>query len=230
MAQLLEDGIVRYASDSNQMLSAGLRNWRSFASAVSGDFDTVRRHLPGAYVVLEQLDDHYFMTWNLRIQVLMATGEGRPDDAVDLFARQVERAEAIGYRRGKVVALEGLGDAKVVAGRLPEAHSAFIEGIAVAEQMGMVRDLLGMMSKVGVTKASMGDDVDAVELLATVISESISAQSLFTSNAPIREMADAALADLENKLGPDVYAAAVARGAARPYDVAAKELMDSLGG
>ena len=230
VAQLLEDGIVRYASDSNLMLSAGLRNWRSFAAAVSGDFDTVRRHLPGAYVVLEQLDDHYFMTWNLWIQALMATGEGRPDDTVDLFARQVERAEAIGYRRGKVVALEGLGDAKVVAGRLPEAHSAFIEGIAVAEQMGMVRDLLGMMSKVGVTKASMGDDVDAVELLATVISEPISAQSLFTSNAPIREMADAALADLENKLGPDVYAAAVARGAARPYDVAAKELMDSLGG
>ena len=45
---------------------------------------------------------------------------------------------------------------------------------------------------------------------------------------PIREMAEAVLADLEAKLAPDVYTAAQARGAARPYDVAAKELMDSL--
>jgi hypothetical protein len=41
-------------------------------------------------------------------------------------------------------------------------------------------------------------------------------------------MATAALAEIQGRLAGDDYSAAYARGTAKPYEVAAKELMDGL--
>ena len=228
MARMLDEGIEEYASDDEPLWSAGLKNWRSFGAVVGGDFETATRLLPGAYEVLERLDDYYFMTWNLWLQAMMALAGGDPAGSMELYERQVARADAIGYRRGKVVALEGLGDARAAAGLYADAEAAFAEGIKLAEQMGMVRDLLGMMTKTAAARAAAGRDAEAVELLATVCAEPVSSQQLFTAEIPIRDMAHSVLADIRGRLDAHEFVAAEKRGAARPYDAAAKELIDSV--
>jgi predicted ATPase/class 3 adenylate cyclase/tetratricopeptide (TPR) repeat protein len=230
MARLLEQGIEDYDSPSEPLWSAGLRNWRSFAAVVAEDFETVARLVPEAYAVLESIGDHYFMTWNLWLQALLAMGQGRAADAIELYERQVAVTEDIAYRRGRVVALEGLGDARSAAGQSEAAIAAFAEGMAAADKMGMVRDLLGMMTKIGRVKAGGDEQVEAVELLATVCAEPISAQQLFTAAIPIRDIAGEVLADLRLSLGDETYDAAHRRGAERPYEAVAKQLMDRFAG
>jgi hypothetical protein len=52
----------------------------------------------------------------------------------------------------------------------------------------------------------------------------------FLDNTPINETASAALSELEEELDAEAYSTAHARGSERPYDVAAKELLDSVMG
>jgi hypothetical protein len=118
----------------------------------------------------------------------------------------------------------------VAAGKLDAAETAFIEGIAAAEQMGMVRDVLGMMTKVAKVRALRGQPFEAVELLATVLAEPASVHQPFIDNTPINQTASAALSELEEELDAKEYSTAQARGSERPYDVAAKELLDNLTG
>ena len=223
------DRAMEIANRDDPVWKAGMKNWRSFTALLAGDIETARVLVPEAMEVLEARGDHYYMTWNFWLQAMMATMDGRLDDAVDLYARQVARAEEIGYLRGKVVAFEGLGDASVAAGRLDAAETAFVRGIEVAEQMGMVRDMLGMMTKVANVWSAMERRPEAVELLGSVCADPISAQQPFTANVPIADTAASMLADLRAHLDEDEYESAHSRGMAKPYDVAAKQLMDGLG-
>ena len=166
--------------------------------------------------------------WNLWLLALVATQEDRPDDAIELYAKQVARCREVSYVRGTVVSMEGLGEANVAAGRLDAAATAFIEGIASAERMGMVGDVLRMMTKTAGVRALQGRPTEAVELLATVLAEPASSGMPFTGGEINSDAAAAALSNLEAEIEPADFAAASERGSARPYVVAAKELLESL--
>ncbi len=229
-AAQLDEAIVRHDSLDERFWVASLYDWRSFAAVASGDFDGANRFVGEATEALGSLDEHWVTVWNLWLRALVATHEDRPDDAIDLYAAQVARCRQVSYVRGTMVSLEGLGEANVAAGKLDAAETAFIEGIAAAEQMGMVRDVLGMMTKVAKVRALRGQPFEAVELLATVLAEPTSVHQPFIDNTPINETASAALSELEEELDAKEYSTAQARGSERPYDVAAKELLDNLTG
>jgi predicted ATPase/class 3 adenylate cyclase len=205
--------------------SAAMRNWRSFCAVVSGDIGTAEKRLPEAYDVFEPMGEHYFMCWNLWLRAMIATQQDRPQDAIDLHKRQVSTCHDIGYMRGTMVALEGLGEANVAADRLEAAEDAFVEGMATADKMGMVRDMLGLMAKIAKVRASMGRHAEAVEILATVLAEPMSAQQPFTANTPIKDIAAEALDGIRDAIDPEEYSAALARGTSTPFEVAAKALM-----
>jgi hypothetical protein len=124
--------------------------------------------------------------------------------------------------------MAGLAEANVAAGDLRAAETAFIGSLAAAERVGMVREMLGMVTRIARIRGAVGQKQEAVELLSTVLAEPTSVQRLFTDNAPISEIASAALSELQEELDPNEYSAAHARGTLRPYDVAAKELIHSL--
>ena len=127
-----------------------------------------------------------------------------------------------------MVALEGLGDANVAEGRFEAADTAFIQSLVTAEQMGMVSDMLGLMTKIGKARAALGSSIDAVEVLAAVCAEPMSEKQFFTDTTPIREAASAALDGLKEVLDPNEFSAARAKGASTPFLLAVKGLLDSL--
>lgn len=230
MAAQLDEAIARHDSLDERFWVASLQNWRSFAAVASGDFDGAARFAGKATEGMGSFDEYWVTVWNLWLRAMIATQEDRPDDAIDLYAEQVACCREVSYVRGTMVSLEGLGEANVAAGKLDAAETAFIEGIAAAEQMGMVRDVLGMMTKVAKVRALRGQPFEAVELLATVLAEPASVHQPFIDNTPINETALAALSELEEELDAKEYSTAHATGSERPYDVAAKELLDNLTG
>jgi predicted ATPase/class 3 adenylate cyclase len=225
MAACMETAIAIADAHHHALWSAGMRNWRSFAAVLGGDIATAERLLPETYAAEQRLDDHYFMSWSLWLLAMIATQQGRPLDAIDLHTRQVARCREIGYMRGTMVALEGLGDANLAAGELDAAERAFVESLVTADRMSMIRDMLGTMTKIARVRAHMGHPAEAVELLATVYSEPMSAQQPFTDNTPIRELATRALEEVRQDVDPAVYAAAWAAGLTRRFEASAKQLM-----
>ena len=228
MCEAADEMIVCGEKLENPFWVAGGQNWRSLPSLLLGDLDTANRLLPEAMKAFEDIDEHYFMTWTLYLQAMIATSEQRPQDAIELYARQVSRGREIGYRRGTMVALEGLGKANLAAGELEASEIAFIESLAAAEEMGMVADMLGVIAKVAKVRALMSRKAEAVELLATVLAEPMRSQNTMSDMITIEEMATASLDELRAELDPDEFSDAHLRGTSKPYDVATKELLETL--
>lgn len=228
MAACTDEAVAVADARHHPFWSAAMRNWRAFGAFLAGDTSTATKLLPRAYETFEQMDEHYFASWNLWLQALIATQQHRPLDAIDLHARGVARCRDLGYMRGTMVALEGLGEANLAGGRLDAAEQAFIDGMATAEKMGMVRDMLGMMVKVAKVRAAIGRPEEAVEILATVLAQPMSAQQPFADNTPIKDSATRVLDDLRQTLGNEECSAALARGTSTPFEVAAKKLMAGL--
>ena len=135
VAACTELAIAAADAAHHPFFSAGLRNWRAYGAFLAGDTGTAMKLLHEAYGPLEQLDEHYALSWNLWIQAMIATQQHRPQDAIDLHTRGLARSRDLGYVRGTMVHLWGLGEANLAAGRLEAAGQAFIEGMATRRQV-----------------------------------------------------------------------------------------------
>lgn len=228
MISVTEEGMEVSRHLEDEFCLAGLKNWRSAAAVLAGDLETADLLLSEAMVVFERLDEHYFMTWTLLLQAMIATARDRPEKAIAIHTRQVERCREIKYRRGTMVALEALGKANLAAGNLAASRRAFVESIEVAERMGMIADVLSLTAKVGNVKGLMGDLESAVELLATVLAEPMSSAQTLSDTEPIALLASRPLDEFRGKMDPDIFEVAHERGAARPYETAVKELLAEL--
>jgi tetratricopeptide (TPR) repeat protein len=223
------DAAVAVANDDNDPFwTAYVIAGSAFATLALGDIDQAKKILDAVREVLEPLGERQIMSWNYGNRARIAMLEGRPHDAVELFSRAVELSSELSYMRGMHANLAGLGDANLATGDLVAAELAFIKSLSAAEQMSMVRERLGMISRIARVRALTGRPAEAVELNATVIANPGSSQRFLGDAATIRENASSALADLQEQLDPDEYAAAYARGKESSFDVVAKKLISSL--
>jgi predicted ATPase/class 3 adenylate cyclase len=225
MKAMLDQAIARHATLEEQFWCASLKDWRAFAAVLDGDLDTAAKLTRQAIQVVASSHEYWVTVWNLWVRAMIATQENRPDDAIGLYAQLSALCREVSYVRGTMVSMDGLGEANVAAGRLEAAETAFIEGMAAAERMGMVRDVLSMMTKVARVRAQQGHPSEAVELLATVLAEPTSVHQPFTDSTPINESASAALSELQGVLDAEAYSSACAKGSQRSYDVVARELV-----
>ena len=209
---------------------AGLKSRRAFGALVTGDLETAKRLLREGLEVCRLLGEHYYMSWMLGHQARISAREGRIEDAIDLFGRSLSRSEDLGYKRGVQVSSAGLGGAQLAAGNLVEAESAFLTSLAAAEQMSMIREMLGLVAKCAHVRAAMGSNAEAVEMLATVVSEPLSSQQLFTDNIPTNQFAEETLGEIEKDLSSDDYSAAYQRGTERAYESLVKSVLDGVHG
>jgi tetratricopeptide (TPR) repeat protein len=225
MRASLDASFETYNALDDKLWVSGIKNWKSFAAILGGDSDTARRLLSEAIVVYEQRDEHYFMTWALWLSAMLATMDGQPLDAIEIYTRQVSRSEEIGYLRGLVVAYEGLGDANAAAERFEAAEAALISSVQVAEQMGMARDMLNMMTKIAKVRIAMGLNVEAAELLANICANPISDQQAWIETEPIKAIATTALGEVRDHTDVDAYRVAVESGTTMSFDRMVNQLL-----
>lgn len=228
MVEVTEEGMGVARRIDDDFCLAGLKTWRSLPALYQQDYETAELLLGESFSVLDRRDDYYFMTWNLQLQATLATARDQPREAIEIHTRQVERCREIGYRRGRLVALEGLGRANLAAGNLTASRRAYIEGIEAAERMGMTNDILSLMAKVGTVEGRMGNLETGVELLSTVLAEPMSSAHTISDSEPIALLASQPLEEFQEQMDPDNFQAAHDRGAARPYETAFKDLLAEL--
>ncbi len=222
-----DEGIALGQKLDGPVWTAAFKNWRGGAALMAGDFDAAQRFLLEGMNVYDQLDEHYWRAANLQHQAQVATAEGRTDDAIDLYGRSTDRARQIGALRVLQMSSAGLGDANLAVGNFSAADAAFIESLSYSEQMGMVAQMLSIMTKIAQIRSQTGKKGEAVEILASVVAEPASAFQAIFDSRPTNESAMAALDALEREMDRDEFSQAHETGTSKPYDVVIKELIAS---
>lgn len=220
-----EEGIAFGKEMDRPYWQAICMQWRGGAAIPSGDLDGAERFLLAAKEIFESLGSKYWMVGNYNHRAQVALAEGRANSAVELFTESVERGRDFAAVRIMLLSLNGLGEANLAAGDLVAAEAAFLEALATAEQMGTIREMVNVISKIAQVRASTGAPEKAVELLATVITEPASRYPALFQSVPIRETAAATLEELKTSLDPERFASAYDTGATRFYAVTVKELL-----
>jgi len=206
-------------------LSAYLKAWQGISELQLGNIDTATSIYAESERVMSPLDEYWARSWNAVGLAIIATMQSRPHDGIDILKTMVSRAKEIGYRRATQTGLQILGDAQLSVDDFDAADVSFLESLAMSDEMSQVVEKVGLLTRVAQVRAKVGKTDEAVAILASVLGDPVSNQSMLADTVSIIEMTKAALADLEQKLEPDDYSAAYARGNARTVEVTAKELL-----
>lgn len=228
MIKVTDEMIELGSSFEPGMINVGGRNWRSLAALLDEDPATAQQLLPYALEVLERQDEYYYRTWTLFLTAGLETAAGNPAKAVELLSKQVEICRLLGYRRGLMTGLGGLGLAQLEAGNLEEAEQAFIEALAASEEMGIVAEMLGFMVKTAKVFGMTGRGAEAVKLLSSVLAEPMSEKQTMSDLVPVEDIANEVLEEARAGLDDDAFASARAAGRSTPYETAAKKLIESI--
>lgn len=207
---------------------AGMKNLGAFAALATGDRARAERLLDESSAVLEPLGDAFYMTWNLGHRGRLAAGDGRLEEAIELFGRSAALARSIGFLRGRQVSLAALGDAHLAMGRLDDAETAFVESLDAADRTGMVTETLGTLVRIATAFAADGRAVDAVGILSAVLAEPASTRQVFTDTAPVATAASAEFARIGEDVDDAILDAARREGSSKAVGTVVKELIDTI--
>lgn len=116
----------------------------------------------------------------------------------------------------------------LTVGDLASAEEAFLESLEAAERTGIVPEMLRTLVKIGEVFAAEEETKEAVELLASVISEPPSETQLFTDAVPISTMASTQLQELEREMNAPDCETAVSTGSSTDFRNKAKELTHTM--
>jgi tetratricopeptide (TPR) repeat protein len=217
------DGIAVARTLDGPFAEASVTNWRTLSAQMIETPDEAKRILE-ENEIYKDLGDQYIMAWHLMQRGRLARVEGRLDDSIDLYRRSVGFANDIGYARAIHVSTEGLGDATFAAGDLEAAEAAYLEVLGSAEQMSLIREMLSIVVKIAKTRGAKGDHAGAVMLVVVVLKENISDQQSLLAAAPIVEVAEETIANLEQEMGMDEFELARTAGKSMSYGEVVRDL------
>jgi predicted ATPase/class 3 adenylate cyclase len=225
-SDIAEEGMALGERMDGPFWKAAMKNWRAGAASNAGELDLGARLLPEGREVLEQLDEHFYLGANLGHHGTIATRQGNFEEAIDLDKRSVERSRSIGHLRSLQLSLTGLGAASLEMGDFDAAELALLEDLAVAERMGLIREVLQVLIQLARVRSATDRASEAVELLAAVIAEPMSSNQTVWESSSLKEIATETVAELESALDPAEFSSRSEAGTAKPYQVAVKELLD----
>ncbi len=204
----------------------GMQNYLALAELQSGNIDSAAEILENTSEGASTTPDYVMGTWRLIIRAMIALAQNQPQVAAELHSRAITLSREVGNRQALIFGLQGFGEANAAAGDLQAADAAFIESLSMSEEMGLSRDMASMMIEVAEVRSALGLQEEAVEILACVIADPISARVTTSMGmGSIGTIAAEVLARLEEEIDPVLFASAQARGTAKSVEVGAKELL-----
>jgi len=206
-------------------LFAEMDIWVAFAELALGEIESATARLGQADEVLSRRDDLRGRAWNDIGIAMTASSQGRQRDAIALLEKVVDYTKRIGYRRAIQGSLRQLGDERMRTGEPERAGLAFVESLAMSEQMGSIPETADMLVRVAQARSEMGRKDEAVTILAGVVVDPASDQSSFVSTVSIRQSATQLLEKLRDDLDTEHYEKLYAEGSATGIAIATKRLL-----
>jgi predicted ATPase len=215
--------IAREAGDL--LSSADPYVWSAFGDLRVAPPEVAAAKLEEGDRILAAAGEHRARTWTLFGLALIDGMQGRHGDAIVRFEDVVELAKEIGYRRAIQAGLQYLGEALVNAGDFAESETAFLESLAVSEDMGQSLEVAGTLTRLASAYSQTGQEEKAVEVLASVLADPSTATALLAEESTVAATAQDLLDELRSSLSANTFEAACARGSALSVQVTAKQLL-----
>jgi tetratricopeptide (TPR) repeat protein len=209
----------------DQLASADPLVWSAFGDLRIAPPEVAAAKLEEGDAILAAAGEHRARTWTLLGLALIDGMEGRHRDAIVRLEEVVKLAKDIGYRRGIQAGLQYLGEALVNAGDARASEAAFLESLAMSEDMGQSLEMAGTITRLASAYSKTGQEEKAVEVLASVLADPSTETSLLAEESTVAATARHLLDELRNSINGDTFEAACARGAALPVQVTAKQLL-----
>lgn len=227
---LTTEGIAIATEAGDEWRAAELKPWLAFAELSLGDVDGAAGTFNDAEEVYSRFGEYRARSWNLMGTGMIALMQDRHREAIDVLEEMVRLTKEIGYRRAIQGGLQYLGDAHVAAGDPEAAGENFLEGLAMAQEMGQVLEMAGMLIRVAQVRVATGKVEEAVTILASVAGDPASGRSLIAESTPVSELARGVLTELGTQLDPKRFSAAQASGTAKTVEIMAKEILAATPG
>lgn len=205
--------------------SAGFKNYQGIAHMQTGSLKVASALLEEGEEVMSRLGDMFMRPWNLSISAMIASMQGHPDEAATLNSQVVAISRQIGYPRATYLGLIGLGEARVAGGEYDKARDAYLESLAMTDDMGLVAETADLMIRLAEVSAKTGKAENAVEILACVLADRVSDRLVPLHELTISDKANQVLSDLRNEMREEPYSTAHARGRTMSLETAVKELL-----
>jgi predicted ATPase/DNA-binding SARP family transcriptional activator len=212
-----------------EWVRAYLLCWEGRAIAWRNENETAVARIAESLRLFEARGDYYASVWpglelgNLAVQQ-------QDFDAARLhYTRVLSAAQENDFDWAAVKATRYLGSVAVVQGEYETAMTYLSQTLNIAEELGLVRDLVNTLYDIAMVEAAAGDAQTAVRLLVLIRRHPLSDQTrTFSvwrrdSSWRIRDLADDLLAELETRLPPEAYAEALEQGRLSDLDAVVME-------
>ncbi|MGB8361441.1 MAG: NB-ARC domain-containing protein, partial [Acidimicrobiia bacterium] len=217
---------VRRAEEAgDEWLAAENKTYLAGSSILLGDLETAERLIAEGERVLVARGEYRKLSMNLVTKAMISAKSQRPAEAIEILEEVVINAREIGFRRMIQIGLKQLGEAYLTIGHLEQAEKAFVGSLAMSEETGMAVEIAAMVVAIAQVRARMGKSEQAVMLMASVIADPSSGRTMVYESDSLGAIATGLLGELEAEMDADTYAAARARGSARPLETTVKELL-----
>jgi len=208
----------------DQWLSAFTLFGASMAALLQDDYAEAQQ-LADLYLSLsEEVGDVISSTIPLIILGHVALAHDEYEDARGYYLRCLNISEQVGFHYSIQTASKYLGKVAVSNGNLKEAEYYLMKSLKISKEIGFVRDIINLLYEFARLRTAEGELEQAVEMLGLVLQHPARHQTRWLEGS-ISHSAKSLLAELESRLSPGTFAAALERGQALDLDVLVADLL-----
>jgi len=146
------------------------------------------------------------------------------EDARGYYLRCLNISEPVGFHYSIQTASKYLGKVAVSNGNLKEAEYYLLQSLKISKEIGFVRDIINLLYEFARLRTAEGELEQAVEMLGLILQHPARHQTRWLEGS-ISHSAKSLLAELESRLSPGPFAAALERGQAWDPDVLVADLL-----
>ena len=178
---------------------------------VKEDYPEAKRLAESGLKFTEEIGDVIGSSLHLIVLGHVALDSGEHEKAREYYLRCLETSEQVGFPFGIQTASKYLGKVDLSIDKTEEAEIYLHQSLRITKEIGFVRDIINLFYEFARLRAAQGDTEGAVELLALVLQHPSSHQTR-TFEGSIRDSTKELLDEIEDRLPPETYTAAIERG------------------
>jgi len=219
------DKLIELAAEINdKWLTAFALFSPSMIALILGNYAEAQRLAESALGLYEEIGDVIGSTMPMVIMGHVAYGHEDYESAKHFYLRCLKISQQSGFNYSIQTSSKYLAKVSFLMGDYVEAEKYLVQCLILSNEVGFVRDVINLLYEFARLQAAQNNLEGAVQLLALVIGHPTSNQTRWLEGR-IRDSARSLLAELEEKLPPDHYRAALERGQVLNLDRVVEDLI-----
>jgi len=213
--------------DDKQLLTFSLYA-ASMTALIKEDYAKAKRLAVSSLNLNEEIGDVIGLTFPLIALGHVAFAREEYGEAIRFFHRCLNISEEVDFYWAMANASKYLGKVALSVDELEEAEKYLVQSLKITDEIGFVRDIINLFYDFACLRVAQDNLEGAAELLALVIQHPAS-QQFRGLEGRIRDSARELLAQLEDELSPEIYAADLERGRESELDGIIADLVGPKG-